>query len=169
MRLRSFARDPTRFSGAYRDRAAHMPPLFTRMLADRLNKQEPAIRVHEAEAGRTWSLVSVDRTRRSPHVRRASGRCCELFAINLARRKIPAPGRRLCCSAPWRESSALTPLAVVLTGMGSDGVLGSRVVRESGGHVYVQDEATSVAWACRARLCRPAGRQRFRCSPSPRK
>jgi two-component system chemotaxis response regulator CheB len=37
-------------------------------------------------------------------------------------------------------------LAVVLTGMGSDGVLGSRAVREAGGRVYVQDEATSVVW-----------------------
>jgi chemotaxis protein histidine kinase CheA len=35
-------------------------------------------------------------------------------------------------------------LAVVLTGMGSDGVLGWQVVRERGGRVYVQDEATSV-------------------------
>jgi two-component system chemotaxis response regulator CheB len=30
--------------------------------------------------------------------------------------------------------------------MGSDGVLGSQLVRERGGRVYVQDEASSVVW-----------------------
>ena len=37
-------------------------------------------------------------------------------------------------------------LAVVLTGMGSDGVIGAQFVRERGGQVYVQDEASSVVW-----------------------
>jgi two-component system chemotaxis response regulator CheB len=30
--------------------------------------------------------------------------------------------------------------------MGSDGVLGSQSVREKGGRVFVQDEASSVVW-----------------------
>jgi two-component system chemotaxis response regulator CheB len=30
--------------------------------------------------------------------------------------------------------------------MGSDGVLGSQVIRERGGRVYVQDEESSVVW-----------------------
>jgi two-component system chemotaxis response regulator CheB len=37
-------------------------------------------------------------------------------------------------------------LAVVLTGMGADGLAGSRAVVEAGGSVIVQDEATSVVW-----------------------
>jgi len=37
-------------------------------------------------------------------------------------------------------------LAVVLTGMGSDGTRGAEVIREAGGEVIVQDEATSVVW-----------------------
>jgi two-component system chemotaxis response regulator CheB len=37
-------------------------------------------------------------------------------------------------------------LAVVLTGMGSDGKLGAARVREAGGTVVVQDQATSVVW-----------------------
>jgi two-component system chemotaxis response regulator CheB len=37
-------------------------------------------------------------------------------------------------------------LAVVLTGMGQDGLRGCEYVREAGGQVIVQDEATSVVW-----------------------
>jgi two-component system chemotaxis response regulator CheB len=37
-------------------------------------------------------------------------------------------------------------LAVVLTGMGSDGMLGSRVIRDYGGSVLAQDQATSTVW-----------------------
>ena len=37
-------------------------------------------------------------------------------------------------------------LAVVMTGMGSDGVLGAQKIREAGGEVMVQDEANSVVW-----------------------
>jgi two-component system chemotaxis response regulator CheB len=39
-----------------------------------------------------------------------------------------------------------TAAALVLTGMGSDGVLGARALVEAGAHVLVQDEATSTVW-----------------------
>jgi two-component system chemotaxis response regulator CheB len=37
-------------------------------------------------------------------------------------------------------------LAVVLTGMGSDGMLGCRKVREEGGTVFAQNQASSIVW-----------------------
>jgi two-component system chemotaxis response regulator CheB len=37
-------------------------------------------------------------------------------------------------------------LAVVLTGMGSDGTGGARALTEAGGAVLAQDEATSTVW-----------------------
>ena len=33
-----------------------------------------------------------------------------------------------------------------MTGMGQDGLRGSERIREAGGQVFVQDEATSVVW-----------------------
>jgi two-component system chemotaxis response regulator CheB len=37
-------------------------------------------------------------------------------------------------------------VALILTGMGDDGVEGLQAVRQAGGHVIAQDEATSVVW-----------------------
>jgi two-component system chemotaxis response regulator CheB len=37
-------------------------------------------------------------------------------------------------------------LAVVLTGMGQDGLAGARDIVAAGGHVLAQDEATSAVW-----------------------
>jgi len=59
-------------------------------------------------------------------------------------------------SAPASEGEALfrsvalaygaNVLAVVMTGMGSDGVLGAQQIREAGGEVIIQDEASAVVW-----------------------
>jgi two-component system chemotaxis response regulator CheB len=38
-------------------------------------------------------------------------------------------------------------LAIVLTGMGQDGLRGCECVRAAGGQVLVQDEASSVVWS----------------------
>jgi len=37
-------------------------------------------------------------------------------------------------------------LAVVMTGMGSDGTLASKAIHQAGGEVIVQDQASSVVW-----------------------
>ena len=45
-------------------------------------------------------------------------------------------------AAIYRESI----LAVIMTGMGQDGLRGCRQIRELGGQIVAQDEATSVVW-----------------------
>jgi two-component system chemotaxis response regulator CheB len=44
------------------------------------------------------------------------------------------------------EAYGAQVLAVVLSGMGRDGVKGCEAIRAGGGRVLVQDEATSVIW-----------------------
>lgn len=62
----------------------------------------------------------------------------------------PAPTGNLPSVDPMLESLAVVYgprlLAVVLSGMGRDGLIGARAVRDAGGTVIVQDRDTSVVW-----------------------
>jgi two-component system chemotaxis response regulator CheB len=123
----------------------HMPPMFTQMLAERLTKNSK-IRTIEAqsfmdlEPGKAWiapgdyHLVVV----------RESGR---------VRTKVQQePAENACRPAvdPLLRSVASIYgahcLAVILTGMGQDGLRGCEAVRGAGGQILAQDEATSVVW-----------------------
>jgi two-component system chemotaxis response regulator CheB len=50
----------------------------------------------------------------------------------------------LFCSAAETYGNGL--LAIVLTGIGCDGVAGAQKVASSGGHVWVQDEQSAAVW-----------------------
>jgi two-component system chemotaxis response regulator CheB len=45
-------------------------------------------------------------------------------------------------------------LAVVMTGSGEDGLHGTEAIARAGGHVLVQDEATSIVWEMAERVQR---------------
>lgn len=123
----------------------HMPPLFTRMLADRLDQLCP-LQVREAEPGVRPEPGEVWLARGDRHleVARESGRLalCEHQGppVNSCR---PAVDLLFLSAARACGSSAL---ALVLTGMGHDGLDGARAIRAAGGLVLAQDEESSVVW-----------------------
>jgi two-component system chemotaxis response regulator CheB len=123
----------------------HMPPMFTRMLAERLSASCP-LTFQEARSG---DLVEPGRVLIAPgdhHMR--VGRDGPRMSVTLDQE----PHENSCRPAVdvlFRsvvEHYAERTLAVVLTGMGQDGLRGAEQVRACGGRVLVQDEASSVVW-----------------------
>ncbi|WP_432548171.1 protein-glutamate methylesterase/protein-glutamine glutaminase [Kineococcus sp. SYSU DK004] len=123
----------------------HMPPVFTRLYAQRLDKAT-ALTVVEATDGQAVVPGTVYIAPGDFHmevVRRGAG-----LAVKLHQ----GPPENFCRPAVdvmVRSAVAVFGgdlLAVVLTGMGSDGKLSCKAVAEAGGQVVVQDEATSVVW-----------------------
>ncbi len=123
----------------------HMPPLFTRLLADRLASRS-AIPIEEGSAdvvlspGRAWIAPGNFHMR---VVRRGVNWRLEL------NQEAPENSCRPAVDVLFRSVAAAygaNVLGVVMTGMGSDGVLGAQDIRDAGGEVIIQDEASSVVW-----------------------
>jgi two-component system, chemotaxis family, protein-glutamate methylesterase/glutaminase len=123
----------------------HMPPVFTRMLAQRLD-QASSLTVVEATEGEPVIPGKVLIAPGGYHLEvknRGTGAIAHLTED---------PPENFCRPAVdvlFRSVSATygsQVLAAVLTGMGRDGERGARVIRDAGGEVYVQDVASSVVW-----------------------
>jgi len=123
----------------------HMPPLFTRLLAERLNGQSK-LAVKEAEAGKPVEAGQVWIARGDYHMtvnRKNPG-----VVLNL-NQDPPENSCRPAVDVLFRsvaQTYGPNVLAVVMTGMGSDGARGAAHIREAGGEILVQDEASSVVW-----------------------
>lgn len=123
----------------------HMPPLFTRLLAERL-AGESRIKVDEASEGAEIVRGRVLIARGDHHLKvRRSG--SSTFATldqgpqeNSCRPSVDALFRSR--AQHFRNEV----LSVVLTGMGNDGLAGAQALRQAGSRCLVQDEATSVVW-----------------------
>ena len=124
----------------------HMPPVFTRLLAERLDAKS-GLHVHEAADGDVVTPGGVWIAPGGLHmvVQRTPGGSPRI-ATNTE------PPENSCRPAvdPLLRSAVATwgsgVLAVVLTGMGQDGLRGCEAVSEAGGRILVQDEASSVVW-----------------------
>ena len=123
----------------------HMPPVFTRQFAQRLDRLSP-LRVVEAADGSPLVPGTVHLAPGDHHlVIRATGRGLHT-GLN------QGPPENFCRPAvdPLFRSAVTAydgaVLALVLTGMGSDGRNGAAEIRAAGGTVVVQDQATSVVW-----------------------
>jgi two-component system chemotaxis response regulator CheB len=123
----------------------HMPPVFTRVLAERLD-QKSKLKVKEAEQGEIVAPGFVYIAPGDFHlsVERAGLRCrlklCQSLPENSCR---PAADVLMRSAAATYGAGTL---GVVLTGMGQDGFRGAQAILEAGGSVFVQDEASSVVW-----------------------
>jgi two-component system chemotaxis response regulator CheB len=123
----------------------HMPPMFTRLLAERLAAVSgfPAREGEEGAAlrpGEVWVApggfhMEVEQARDGVRLRTHQGppeNSCQPAVDVLFRSVAHVYGPKA--------------LAVVLTGMGQDGLRGCECIREAGGRILAQDEATSVVW-----------------------
>ncbi|MBY0280435.1 chemotaxis response regulator protein-glutamate methylesterase [Candidatus Binatia bacterium] len=123
----------------------HMPPLFTRLLAERLDGRCP-LRIREGAAGTELHAGEVYIAPGGRHmiVRRDGTRV--VLALN---DDPPENSCRPAVDVLFRSVVAVYgghTLGVILTGMGQDGLRGCEYVRDAGGQVVAQDEATSVVW-----------------------
>jgi two-component system chemotaxis response regulator CheB len=123
----------------------HMPPVFTRMLANRLDGR-CAVGVIEAEGGELLRPGRVHIAAGGQHlalVRQGTS------VVTVASDEPPENSCRPAVDVLFRSVAALygsSALAVVLTGMGQDGLRGAEEIRVAGGQILAQDEASSVVW-----------------------
>ncbi len=125
----------------------HMPAGFTRPLADRLNASS-ALRVREGKEGMVLRAgdAIVACAGMQMGLRRVHG--SDDVEITFAQddgRSLHVPSVDVLMTAVADTYGAAT-LAAILTGMGQDGVAGLRRVKDRGGFVLGQDEATSVVY-----------------------
>ena len=124
----------------------HMPAAFTRLLAERLAARA-AIGVVEGSGGTTLHPGSAWIAPGDCHMevmRNAQQAVC----LRLHQGP-PENSCRPSVDVLFRSVAQMygaRTLAVVLTGMGQDGLRGCERIREAGGQVLVQDEGTSVVW-----------------------
>jgi two-component system chemotaxis response regulator CheB len=135
----------------------HMPPTFTTILAELLMRTSgrPAAEAVDGEAIRAGKVYIAPGGRHMRVARRDGVACVALDdgpPINFCR---PAVDPMFSSAAAvWGSWN----LALVLTGMGSDGTDGAADVAAAGGAIIAQDEETSVVWGmpgsvARAGLC----------------
>ncbi len=123
----------------------HMPPLFTRLLAERLNStcQLP---VREAYQG---CAVEPGKMLIAPgdfHMKLAKdGDAVSVYLDQSPRQNSCRPAVD-ALFASTGEVYGGAVLAVMLTGMGQDGLRGAEILRARGASILAQDEASSVVW-----------------------
>lgn len=123
----------------------HMPAVFTRQLANRLDRLGPST-VVEAEDGQALVPGGIYIAPGDTHLE-VDGKAGNLRArithgppVNFCRPSVDVLFRSVL------DRIGPDLLGVILTGMGADGKAGSGAIAEAGGTIVVQDEKTSVVW-----------------------
>jgi len=123
----------------------HMPPTFTTILAEHLarSSRRPAAEAVDGEIVKPGRIYLAPGGRHMKVVRHGADTVIALDdgpPVNFCKPAVDP----LFASAidVWQGGT----LAVILTGMGSDGMRGGKDIVAAGGSVIAQDEATSVVW-----------------------
>jgi two-component system chemotaxis response regulator CheB len=126
----------------------HMPEAFTQLFAERLNNR-CSLRVCQAAEGDPVQAGTIYIARGNWHMEILSPSCASLPPTLHLSQGLPENHCRPAVDALFRSAASVYGagvLAVVLTGMGTDGLIGCRIVRGQGGSVLAQDQASSVVW-----------------------
>ncbi len=144
----------------------HMPRLFTGLLAERLNSLCP-LHVREAAPDNRAEPGVIDIARGDWHLE---------LTRDMRLRLNQNPPENFCrpsVDVLFRTAAQVCAgrlLGVVLTGMGSDGLAGSRAIRSAGGCVLLRMAPPASSGACPARSSTPASPTKsFPSMPSPLK
>lgn len=123
----------------------HMPPSFTTFLAKNISQVSGA----ECLEGEDGMIVEVGKIYLAPgdyHMTIARDEDKKIIRLN------QGPPENFCRPSVDPMLKSLVEVygskicALIMTGMGSDGIGGVRVVSEKGGMVVIQDEETSIVW-----------------------
>ncbi len=120
----------------------HMPPSFTKSLADRLN-QLSEVEVREASAGDTLVAGRVLVAPGDYHMTVSPDGKIRL------NQEAPVLGLRPAVDVTMKSAASVygeATIGVILTGMGSDGTKGAAAIRSAGGRVTTQDEASCIVY-----------------------
>jgi two-component system chemotaxis response regulator CheB len=116
----------------------HLPPTFTAVLAEQLDKQL-ALPVKEAAAGDRLQCASVLITPGGAHVEIEPGGQLKFTAVGASELHQPSINRTMQSAAAVYGKQAR---GVLLTGMGDDGVAGLAAIRQRGGTTFAQAPAS---------------------------
>ncbi len=123
----------------------HMPPRFTTMLAQHIS-EKTGFTCTEVSDGMALQPNQLFLAPGDYHMEITGGAANPTVKLN------QNPPENFCRPAVDPMLRSLVPvfgeriLSVILTGMGSDGLKGGRVVVDAGGEMIAQDEQSSVVW-----------------------
>ena len=122
----------------------HMPGSFTKAFAERLNKQSP-LTVLEASHGQQLrpGHVYVAPGGMQLMVDSRNGGSIRIHESNERISYRPSVDIALASAA---KNFGAKALAIILTGMGADGKEGAQLLKQAGGAIWAQDEASCVIY-----------------------
>lgn len=123
----------------------HMPPMFTRLLAERLQTKS-SLEVREAQEN---DAVMPGRILIAPGDRHLRVKNVGGKVVAALDQGPPENSCRPAADVLFRSAAEVwggAVVAAILTGMGQDGLKGIKALADLGAYVVAQDEASSVVW-----------------------